>query len=277
LKHINELINQIPSKIAHCIVTDLHGLTYFPLSMTSLDNVDTRSTLEALRELVSTCNSYTSEARTAAQLPNRQLLADAAQFITKMLKVFGATPAAGPTIGFPVEGDTTTDVESLVMPYLTALGRFRERVRQQAREHKVPSVLEECDRVRDEDLTELGVRLEDRSEGEVVFKLVGREALLREREERQRQEEARRQEKERRRLEQLRLEAEREEQRRRPPQEMFRAETDKYSRFDEKGIPTHDKEGKEVSKGQLKKLQKLYQAQEKKHNEYLSAQNAKES
>lgn len=37
-------------------------------------------------------------------------------------------------------------------------------------------------------------------------------------------------------------------------------------------MPTHDKEGKEVSKGQLKKLQKLYQAQEKKYAEYLASQ-----
>ena len=64
------------------------------------------------------------------------------------------------------------------MPYLTALGRFRERVRQQAREHKVPSVLEECDRVRDEDLTELGVRLEDRAEGECVRLLQSSQKIL---------------------------------------------------------------------------------------------------
>jgi cysteinyl-tRNA synthetase len=37
------------------------------------------------------------------------------------------------------------------------------------------------------------------------------------------------------------------------------------------GIPTHDAEGKELSKGQIKKLQKLQQNQEKKHNEYLQS------
>ncbi|MEQ2219114.1 hypothetical protein XENOCAPTIV_012786, partial [Xenoophorus captivus] len=54
-----------------------------------------------------------------------------------------------------------------------------------------------------------------------------------------------------------------------PPCEMFRSEPDKYSRFDETGFPTHDAEGKELSKGQTKKLRKLYEAQEKLHNEYL--------
>ena len=37
-----------------------------------------------------------------------------------------------------------------------------------------------------------------------------------------------------------------------PPTEMFKKETDKYSAFDDKGMPTHDHEGKEISKGQLK-------------------------
>lgn len=39
------------------------------------------------------------------------------------------------------------------------------------------------------------------------------------------------------------------------------------------GLPTHDHEGKELSKGLLKKLQKLQQAQEKKYNEYLTSIN----
>lgn len=40
------------------------------------------------------------------------------------------------------------------------------------------------------------------------------------------------------------------------------------------GLPTHDTEGKELSKGQAKKLRKLFEAQEKLHLEYLQlAQN----
>lgn len=36
-------------------------------------------------------------------------------------------------------------------------------------------------------------------------------------------------------------------------------------------MPTHDASGKELSKSQVKKLQKLYDAQEKKYNEYLKS------
>lgn len=42
--------------------------------------------------------------------------------------------------------------------------------------------------------------------------------------------------------------------------------------FPAQGMPTHDAKGEELSKGQLKKLQKLYQAQEKKYNDYLKSQ-----
>ena len=43
-----------------------------------------------------------------------------------------------------------------------------------------------------------------------------------------------------------------------PPTEMFRLQTDKYSAFDEQGLPTHDAEGQPLSDKQKKKLQKLW-------------------
>ena len=39
-------------------------------------------------------------------------------------------------------------------------------------------------------------------------------------------------------------------------------------------MPTHDASGKELSKSQLKKLQKLYDTQEKKYKDYLSGKAA---
>jgi len=50
---------------------------------------------------------------------------------------------------------------------------------------------------------------------------------------------------------------------------MFKNQTDLYSQFDEKGIPTHDKEGKELSKGKRKELTKAYEKQEKLHKQWL--------
>lgn len=155
------------------------------------------------------------------------------------------------------------------MPYLQALSEFREGVRKIAREKKVPEVLQLSDALRDDVLPELGVRLEDHEGLPTVVKLVDRETLLREREGKKRVEEEKRKKKEeaaRRRQEQ---EAAKLAKMKIPPSEMFLSESDKYSRFDESGLPTHDTEGKELSKGQAKKLRKLFEAQEKLYTEYL--------
>ena len=55
-----------------------------------------------------------------------------------------------------------------------------------------------------------------------------------------------------------------------PPSQMFRNQTDKFSQFDEHGIPTHDASGEAITESQRKKLRKQWQAQEKKHKDYLS-------
>ena len=41
--------------------------------------------------------------------------------------------------------------------------------------------------------------------------------------------------------------------------------------FATQGLPTHDASGEEIAKAQVKKLQKLYAAQEKKYNEYVKS------
>lgn len=42
--------------------------------------------------------------------------------------------------------------------------------------------------------------------------------------------------------------------------------------FFTQGMPTHDAEGKELSKSALKKLTKLYEQQQKRYEEYLKSQ-----
>lgn len=55
--------------------------------------------------------------------------------------------------------------EELVMPYLTIMADFRDNIRSHARQLKATDILRECDRLRDDILPDVGVRLEDR-EGE---------------------------------------------------------------------------------------------------------------
>ncbi|KPP72624.1 hypothetical protein Z043_108355 [Scleropages formosus] len=215
------------------------------------DNIDTRTALEELRVLVSQSNAYIAGRKNAKLAPNRMLLQSIALYLTDLLKTFGAIEGAEP-IGFPVgTNGQNVDLESTVMPYLKVLSDFREGVRKIAREQKVTEVLSLCDMVRDETLPELGVRLEDHEGLPTVVKLVDRETLLKEKEEKKKMAK----------LAKMKI----------PPSEIFRSETDKYSTFDETGFPTHDADGKEISKGQTKKLRKLYEAQEKLYKEYLDS------
>lgn len=48
------------------------------------------------------------------------------------------------------------------MPYVTAMATFRDTVRQEARLLKATNILLECDKLRDDVLPDLGVRLEDK-------------------------------------------------------------------------------------------------------------------
>lgn len=150
------------------------------------------------------------------------------------------------------------------------MSEFRDSVREHARNLKAIEILKLCDQLRDDTLPNLGVRLEDRDGAASAVKLVDRETLLKERETKRQQEFEKQAEKERKRAEAAAAQAAKDAQKKIPPTEMFLGEVDKYSKFDAQGLPTHDKDGKEISKGQLKKLQKLQQAQEKKFQEYLA-------
>ncbi|CAL1546078.1 unnamed protein product, partial [Lymnaea stagnalis] len=206
------------------------------------DNVDTRSALEHIRELVSAGNSYMSAARTSHRQVNRKLLMNIGAYITDLLEVFGAVPKEQ-IIGFPQGGSQNANVEETVMPYLSAFADFRDSIRTLAKETKHEKVscivlscflfqekdiLLVCDKVRDDVLPDLGVRLEDHEGTPTVIKLVDKEQLLKEKEEKKR----------------VALETEnmipfiiqeaKEAQKRIPPSELFKGDTDKYSRFDDK-------------------------------------------
>lgn len=233
------------------------------------DNIDTKSALDAIRELISNSNIYIRDNHSTA---NVQLLEDIASYITNLLQIFGAIQVSKRPIGFSVISgdDGAINKEEILMPYLSALADFRKAVRESARDVKATTILQLCDELRDEILPNLSVRLEDK-EGQSIVKLVDRDVLLREREEKKRREEQKKAEQ----LAKLELQQqkdkEKEEQRKINPADMFLNQLDKYSAFDETGLPTHDNEGKEISKGQQKKLKKVQQQQEVKYAEHLKS------
>ncbi|XP_022913219.1 cysteine--tRNA ligase, cytoplasmic [Onthophagus taurus] len=230
------------------------------------DNVDTRSVLETMRDLVTATNLYLRDQK----IVNNLLLFDIAVYITKILKIFG-TINENNDVGFPISQQTTGNIESIIMPYLSILAEFRDNIRLQAKNLKATDILIQCDKLRDEILPNVGVRLEDKEGGLSAVKLVDKETLLKEKEAKKQAELEKIKEKEKKKAEMLAAQAAKDALKRVNPIDMFKSEKDKYSKFDEMGLPTHDAQGNELSKGLIKKLQKLQTAQEKKYKEYLDS------
>ncbi|KAI5703614.1 hypothetical protein M8J75_014033 [Diaphorina citri] len=230
------------------------------------DNMDTRSALDSIRDCISQVNIY------LRGTPNQLLLRDIGAYVTKILTVFGCIGDVK-NIGFPLGGTgvESTNLEELVLPYLTILSEFRDNIRTEARLIKSTEILNQCDRLRDEVLPNVGVRLEDIEGRPSAVKLVDKETLAKEKEAKRLAEAEKAAEKERKKAELAAAQEAKEAQKKIPPSEMFKMETDKYSQFDETGLPTHDQEGKELSKGLAKKLKKLQLTQEKKYNEYIAS------
>lgn len=66
------------------------------------DNIDTRTALDIIRELVANCNVYVNQNKN----PNTLLLKDIAIYITKLFIIFGAISSSYDSIGFPIDDET---------------------------------------------------------------------------------------------------------------------------------------------------------------------------
>ncbi|CAG8532574.1 10507_t:CDS:10, partial [Ambispora leptoticha] len=238
------------------------------------DSINTPTALAEIMDLVSKTNIYLSSKR---GYTNIHVIEKIAKYATKILRVFGLCEnTTDEAIGFGVtEQQVVANTEDIVMPYLRVLSSFRDNVRELARQERAHSeFLNLSDKLRDTDLVELGVSLDDREDGKALVKLVDKEELIKAREakiqaqlEKVARKEAAAKAKEEERKAKL-------EKGKIPAEEMYksaRGENNEiiYSLFDEQGIPTHDAQGQELPKNRVKKLKKEWEAQKKLHSEYL--------
>ncbi|KYQ89756.1 cysteinyl-tRNA synthetase [Tieghemostelium lacteum] len=230
-----------------------------------LDNFDTREVFLALAALVNNTNAYIAK---KLQESNARVavIQTIAEYITFIFNTFGLVDGQT-TIGFGMEGGSS--VEDSLKPILDALVKFRASVRSNAITKDTTAILKTCDELRDEILPLLGVRLDDKaasSNGGAVWKFENVETLKKEMELKKEIEANKLAKK----LEQQKKEQEKFELSKVPPQQLFVQQKDKFSQFDDKGIPTHDATGKEISASQKKKLVKEYEEQNKNHQKYLA-------
>ena len=275
------------------------------------DSFNTTQVMEAIESLITTINS--------SDAPDHSSLLKAAEWVTKMVTIFGLNGSATPGDGSI--GWSGIDIPEASKPVVSALSQMRDRLRAVAKSslesstdmttqtlrpiledpsyasaigaeapaaltkilnafrndasnlepHKRMSkdVLQLCDRIRDIDLWEQGIALEDRLPRPALIRPVTRE--LREKKEREKADkEAKEQGKEEKERQKAKAKLEREQEAATKAEkgklshlEMFK--TEEYSAWDENGIPKMDKEGNELAKSRLKKLTKDWERQKKLH------------
>lgn len=238
------------------------------------DNLDTQTALAEIVQLVSSTNAYM-----ATGSVNPITLSSVARYISKMFRIFGVSPAEGKEIGYGDSGASAggESREDVVGPILDAFSSFRDSVRSCSRTEKMAAgkeLLILSDKVRDKVLPPLGVRLEDRGEGQSSkWILEDAASLMMELKRKEEEEEERKAKKER--LKADRLVKEEEELRKGSvaPGGMFKIGkyAGKFSSFDDTGMPTADNEGVDLHKTTRKGLEKARKFQIKLHGKYLAA------
>lgn len=173
----------------------------------------------------------------------------------------------------PAIASGSKDPEVIAMPYLRAISRARDELRKLApASASKKDILALSDEIRDTDLTLLGVYLDDRSDGlPSLIKFVPKEELMAAREEKIAKEKEKQAQKEAARLAREKLEAEKAEKAKLSPKDMYKND-ERFSAWNDDGMPTKTKEGEDVPKSALKKLKKDFDRQAKLHEEYLAKQ-----
>ncbi|RXW23372.1 hypothetical protein EST38_g2505 [Candolleomyces aberdarensis] len=250
------------------------------------DSFNTGLALSTIQDLISKTNTYIKNNQKSANDPDAYFslnsIREVARWITKMLQIFGFEASTGDdAIGWSsgtgsAGSGSVQNKQAVILPYVQALSQFRDNVKHLAISNKTEPVCQELlklsDNVRDDQLLQLGVNLEDRdsSIGEPALIKFGDPAeLIAAREAKVQAQLEKEQKKEAARLEALRLEKEKAEKAKVNPQDLFR--TEEYSEWDEDGIPTKDAQGEEVTKSKRKTLKKAWDKQKKLYDSQLAS------
>jgi cysteinyl-tRNA synthetase len=234
------------------------------------DSFNTPQAMQVILDLISATNIYMSAT------PSLSVVKEVARWVTRIVNMFGLDSNSSPDpIGWTTEATAAANKEEAAMPYIRLLSSFRDRVRKIAiADPKSPAakeLLALCDNLRDVELADLGVSLDDRESDKgrpALIKFVPAEELKAAREEKERKarEKEAKKEEQRRKLEEE--QKKKEEAAKVDPKTMFR--TNEWSEWDEDGIPTKDAKGEEVTKSRTKALKKIWDRQKKAYDAWLS-------
>ncbi|GBG86559.1 hypothetical protein CBR_g41622 [Chara braunii] len=227
------------------------------------DNFDTSGAIQALLDVVNGVNSYVAKVEDELSLLPAEvggrgtgvvLLRSVVSYVTRILSIFGLCDRRGGWLEVAAGvASSQSDRESVLGPYLDVFAAFRDEVRAAARLGDggggKEMILSACDRVRDESLIDIGVKLEDKPGGQSVWKLDDPSVLKKERERERRERLQAPIKKLDRKIASKKQELEKWECAAVPPTQFFLSDEKRknFSAFDAQGIPTHDAAGKGLS------------------------------
>jgi cysteinyl-tRNA synthetase len=231
------------------------------------NNFDTPAVIHLLVGLVKDVNNYLISNGTT---PAVDLIRKCAMYVTKILRLLGVIE--NDATGFPLQA--SSGGEEALKPFLDTFRDFRQEVRGLMRGCKdikegASKVLAECDKVRDEALPKLGVRLEDLSDGTTRWKLDDPQVLMREIEGRkaaaaqaQLEKKAKDRERAAKKLADITAASI-------PPSQLFQNQPE-FGSLTADGLPATLKNGDAVNKSQAKKYKKQQDKQAKDHEKFLA-------
>lgn len=230
------------------------------------DSFDTPRALSGILDLISQTNIYMKSTNTT-NTTSSETLKHILGFVQKMYRIFGLQDE---DCSSSSSSSSFSGKEIDLLSVLKEVSKFRDSIRALALEGggRTAALLEACDVLR-RSVQEKGIVFEDRSGAASIVKIVDPEQVARDLQ----ASAARDSEAEARRLALLKVQEERLAAKTKkasiPPGQLFRND-DRFSQFDELGVPTHDAVGLELSKNARKKCLKEYEAQVKDHEAFLS-------
>ena len=234
------------------------------------DNFNTPNVVSTILDLIKKTYEYEEKCRKNKSL-KLHLIYGVGKYISDILKCLGLVYSTEFVDYFKLsENDGGKNVEELLTPYINIITDFRGEVKNICLMDKdIKKILTLCDKLRDEELPNLGVRIEDKGKGEKsIWKFFDKEEYLKEKEKEKELKENKKKQKEsdaKERELKLSLTA----------KEYYATLTDKYSEFDNMGIPIKNAKGQPLSQEQINKLKKEFAKHDKQHQKWIEQQSKK--
>lgn len=236
--------------------SNLHNEIQSKIHLAICDNFDTSNALLGLLELITAANTYMKN----ESKMKLTLLLKVANYIQYILQCFGVI--GDPQLGFGGVKENQVDEETAITPFMNVLSKFRDDIKANAATDP-KTIFGVCDKLRDEVLPNLGIRLEDKGKGQpAVWKKEDPAALKADILKKEEEKLLKAEEKKKKAADELKKKMT-------PASEYFKGMPEKYSQFTAEGLPTHDAKSKPLSAELTNALKKEYAKQDKIHKKWL--------